>query len=970
MENIDHIPCLRQMIPAGCEDAHTVIFFSAMPRLPLIALALLPGQLAAEPQVSFNRDIRPILSNRCLECHGPDEKQRKSDLRLDTRKGALSDLGGYSAIVPGKPLASELLKRISTSDAEELMPPAKSKKPRLSESETLLFKRWIAQGAQYQGHWAFEPLSDHQPPANEHPIDHFIRTKLHEQSISAAPQADRHTLIRRVYLDLIGLLPSPGEITAFVNDHSGHAYEDLVDSLLANAHYGERWGRHWLDQARYADSHGYSIDSERQMWPYRDWVINALNEDMPFDRFTIEQIAGDLLPGATKSQIAATAFHRNTLINQEGGSDPEQFRVEATMDRVNTTGAVWLGLTIGCAQCHTHKFDPITQREYYQMFAFFNNAEDRNNTGPTISIGKGELIKKTLVINTKIPSSTKKQAANKPAWQAASYLRHITSSGAPLRKLEDNSLLSGNTAGPNDSYHVTATTNLPALSALRLRVIPHESLPRNGPGRAANGNFVLSDIKLIINGREQALAYAIADHSQPGYPAQHAIDSNPQSGWAINVGGGQGGKMNAPHEAIFILDRPTAVKGKQIEIHLSHKLNLNYLIGRFALDFSASAPAPGRPQPQAKKTKPVNLMVMRESKSPRETFLLTRGDFTRPDKEKGKIAPGSIAAISPPLSKAGETGNRLDLARWLISPANPLTPRVTVNRVWMRYFGRGLVATEEDFGTRGSLPSHPGLLDYLAKRFIRDGWSMKKLHRLIVTSSSYRQSSAVRQDLAVKDPHNLLLARQSRIRLDAEIIRDAALSASGLLETRIGGPGIRPPQPAGIYSFTQSGKSWSTSKGSERYRRAMYIVFFRSAPYPLFGTFDAPDFQTTCTSRTRSNTPLQALAIANDVAFLEFAQGLALRMIDEVPGKAEIQLEARIKRAVLLALGRPAGEDELRILRAYAQSITKEFNQDPAAAKSLTSPALAKATTSLPEAAALVAIARVVFNTDNFITRE
>jgi hypothetical protein len=743
----------------------------------LITLALLTGLPAAEPKVSFNRDIRPILANRCFQCHGPDEKKRKSELRLDTREGALADLGGYSAIVPGNPNASELLKRIMTKDSEELMPPEKSKKPRLTKSESLLFKQWIDQGAEYQGHWAFEPLNDQQTPPAEHPVDHFIRKRLAEKSISPAPQADPYTLIRRLYLDLIGLLPSPEEITAFLNDQSGHAYENLVDSLLANPHYGERWGRHWLDQARYADSHGYSIDSERQMWPYRDWVINAINKDMPFDLFTIEQIAGDLLPNASKDQIAATAFHRNTLINQEGGSDPEQFRVEATMDRVNTTGSVWLGLTIGCAQCHTHKFDPITHREYYQMFAFFNNVEDRNNTGPTISIGENELIKS---------------------------------------------------------------------------------------------------------------------------PGKNAVDAGPPA-----------------------------------------------------------------------KTKPVNLMVMRERKAPRETFLMTRGDFTRPDKEQGKILPGSIAAIAPPLEKAGETGTRLDLARWLVNPANPLTPRVTVNRIWMRYFGRGLVETEEDFGTRGSLPSHPELLDYLASRFISDGWSMKKLHRLIVTSATYRQSSTTRKDLADKDPRNFLLARQSRIRLDAEIIRDAALSASGLLEPRIGGRGIRPPQPAGIYAFTQNRKGWSTSKGSERYRRAMYIVFFRSSPYPLFGTFDAPDFQTACTSRTRSNTPLQALAIANDVAFMELARGLARRVIHEVPGDATAKREARIRRIFLLALGRPPGKEELKILLKYSQSMVKDLDKDSAAAKSLLQdPLQATATISLPEAASLVALSRAIFNTDNFITRE
>ncbi|MED5584893.1 MAG: PSD1 and planctomycete cytochrome C domain-containing protein [Verrucomicrobiota bacterium] len=933
-------------------------------RLLLIALVLSSSPIAAEPQVNFNRDIRPILANRCFQCHGPDEKERKSELRLDTREGALADLGGYAAIVAGNAAGSELLERITAKDPEELMPPAKSKKPRLTESEVMLFRQWINQGAEYQGHWAFAPLGKQQPPENEHPVDHFIRKKLANESISPAPPADRYTLIRRLYLDLIGLLPTPGEITAFINDRSDAAYEKLVDSLLANPHYGERWGRHWLDQARYADSHGYSIDSERQMWPYRDWVINALNEDMPFDRFTIEQLAGDLLPEPTKSQIAATAFHRNTLINQEGGSDPEQFRVEATIDRVNTTGAVWLGLTIGCAQCHTHKFDPITQREYYQMFAFFNNAEDRNNTGPTISIGENELIKVPEVR----PATLAKTGI--PEWIPANYTRHRASSGAQLIRLDDNSLLADKTAAPNDVYEVTATTQLPEISALRLRVLPHESLPKNGPGRAANGNFVLSDIRLLIDGREQKIIDAVASHSKTSYPVKHAIDKNPQSGWALNVDPGLGGKNNAPHEAVFTLEKTAAALGRKIEIRLSHDRNLNYLIGRFALDFSSKAPAKEASVPPKSKAKPVNLMVMRDLKSPRDTFLLTRGNFTRPDREKGKIPAGSISAIAPPLKKSGKAGNRLDLARWLVNPANPLTPRVTVNRVWMRYFGRGLVETEEDFGTRGALPSHPGLLDYLARRFINEGWSMKKLHRLIVTSATYRQSSAIRKDLAEKDPNNLLLARQSRTRLDAEIIRDAALSASGLLEPRIGGPGIRPPQPPGIYSFTQSRKRWPTSKGSDRYRRAMYIVFFRSSPYPLFGTFDAPDFQTTCTSRGRSNTPLQALAIANDVAFMELAKGLAMRVINEVPGEAAAQRKARIKRAVMLALGRPPGIKELEILSNYAEKAVKDFQQDPTSAKALLKESFQTHDTSLPEAASLVSIARTIFNTDNFITRE
>ena len=491
---------------------------------------------------------------------------------------------------------------------------------------------------------------------------------------------------------------------------------------------------------------------------------------MCFYQFTIEQIAGDLLPDATKSQIAATAFHRNTLISQEGGSDPEQFRVEATMDRVNTTGAVWLGLSVGCAQCHDHKFDPISQREYYEMYAFFNSAEDKNNTGPTIPVIEGELI-----------NSPEKNEKNK-----------------------------------------------------------------------------------------------------------------------------------------------------------------------------------------------ANLMVMRDMKDPRETFLLARGDFTTPDKKTGHLNPSFISAITPDLEQKEGKRSRLDLAKWLVDPKNPLTSRVTVNRTWMRYFGKGIVETEEDFGTRGTLPSHPDLLESMSSYFIDSGWSMKKLHKLIVTSKTYTQSSKVGPQSLKADPGNYLLSRQSRIRLDAEIIRDAALSASGLLSRKIGGPGIRPPQPSGIYAFTQNKKKWNTTTGPDRYRRGMYIVFFRSAPYPLFGTFDVPDFQTTCTRRARSNTPLQALNISNDPAFMEFAQGLALRAIQTIPGEAETTLDERIKLAFKLALSRSPNDREFETLKNYAIEFAKDISAkgDGEDAKSLINEAIVKSAISLDQGAALVAVSRAILNTDNFITRE
>ena len=736
----------------------------------IIIIATLATPIVAEGIIEFNKDIRPIFSDHCFSCHGPDKRARKADLRLDTYEGAIRDLGGYSAIVPGDPDKSELLLRTMHSDPEELMPPPKSKIPKLDSEKIRLLTQWIKEGANYQRHWSFSPIANPIRNNKEHLIDYFISKRLKKEEMVLSERADPYTLIRRLYLDLTGLLPSPEEVSTFVNDPSERAYENLVDALLKSPHYGERWGRHWLDQARYADSHGYTSDSERQMWPYRDWVIDALNKDMGFDQFTIEQIAGDLLPDATKNQIAATAFHRNTLISQEGGSDPEQFRVEATMDRVNTTGAVWLGLSVGCAQCHDHKFDPISQREYYEMYAFFNSAEDRNNTGPTIPIIEGELI---------------------------------------------------NTAEKND-------------------------------------------------------------------------------------------------------------KNK------------------------------------------ANLMVMRDKKDSRETFLLMRGDFTTPDKKIGQLNPGFISAINPTNEAETKKRSRLDLAKWLVDPKNPLTSRVTANRTWMRYFGKGIVETEEDFGTRGALPSHPDLLDALSTYFIKSGWSMKKLHRLIVTSKTYTQSSKVSPESLKVDPGNYLLSRQSRIRLDAEIIRDAALSASGLLSKKIGGPGIRPPQPSGIYAFTQNKKKWNTTTGPDRYRRGMYIVFFRSAPYPLFGTFDVPDFQTTCTRRARSNTPLQALNISNDPAFMEFAQGLALRTIQTIPGEADKTLDERIRLAFKLALSRTPTDREFQTLKNYAIEFAKDIftKDDDKDARSLINETIIESTIPLHQGAALVAVSRAILNTDNFITRE
>jgi hypothetical protein len=1029
-----------------------------------VACAVLASSAIAAPpeKIRFNRDVRPILSGNCFYCHGPDPKHREAELRLDLRDTATADLGGYAAIVPGKPDESTLIKRVSSTDPDEHMPPPASKKPRLTAEQINILRRWIEQGAEYEGHWSFLPLASVQPPAvkNEkwikNPIDRFILARLEQDGIAPSPEAEPATLIRRVSLDLTGLLPTPEEVQAFVREYSrtltpSHSdtksesarvreyervYEALVEKLLASPHYSERWGRHWLDQARYADSNGYSIDSERPMWPYRDWVIKAISDDMPFDQFTIEQLAGDLLPNPSKSQLIATAFHRNTLINEEGGTDKEQFRHEAVVDRVNTTGAVWLGLTIGCCQCHSHKFDPIQHREYYEFFAFFNNATDVNNRGNTIPVARGEVFGRPVTPPeptapsaeqiaswerqelARLEKLDKQQDAAAAQWSPVEYAEYGTESNASFERLSDNSLLSDGRGSDNDTYRVVVKTQLKEIAAVRLRTLTHPSLPRTGPGRAGNGNFVLTDFQVKAGDQELQFKSAYADHEQPSYPASAAIDEDPKSGWAINVGYGQTATLNADHEAVFVLEKPLPLAADQhLEVKLFHNANADYLIGRFAIDVTDHTPFKPVPldeallaalrlppaERSAEQKKIVSeafaraeaaaktgkgrrgggssdggdLMVMQELDKPRDTYIYLRGDFLRPDKEVGRLVPDVLDAVPPKLPPA-ERRNRLDLARWLISPENPLTPRVAMNRVWMHYFGRGLVETEEDFGTQGSLPTHPELLDWLAGEFIRRGWSLKEMHRLIVTSSAYRQSSKFRPELADKDPRNLLLARQERVRIEAEIVRDAALAASGLLDRTIGGPSVKPPQPDGVYSFTQTQKKWTADTGPARYRRGMYTLFFRSSPHPLFTTFDAPDFQTVCTRRGRSNTPLQALTVANDEAFLEFAQGLASRAIREAaPREGEAPAEppptdalSRIRRAFVLALCREPSASELAVLKNYYDRQETELSKDPERAKGLLSAELAKNTTEPAQAAALVLVSRAILNTDGFITRE
>jgi hypothetical protein len=720
-------------------------------------VCLCPAIAWAEP-VDYVRDVKPLLQAACVKCHGAHTQ--KSDLKLDTAAAALK--GGVSgpAVIPGKADESPLIQSIE--GTHDYIPKMPYKRPPLDADQVALLKRWINEGAKApeneqpsdDRHWAFIAPVKTKLPENgySHPVDAFIVDRLGKENLTLSPPADKRTLIRRVYLDLIGLPPTPEQVAAFVNDSDPNAWEKVVDEVLNSPHYGERWGRWWLDQARYADSNGYSIDAPRQIWKYRDWVIEALNRDMPFDQFTIEQLAGDLLPNATESQKIATGFHRNTQINQEGGIDVEQFRIESVVDRVNTTATVWLGLTLSCAQCHDHKFDPLSHREYYEFFAFFNNQSE-----PTLRVIEGghdpkEVDAGIKELEGKLKAYFKAHAEEFAKWEAE--------------------------LGPmSRSLFTPEATKAIAVPKEKRNFEHTRALFQVGPG-AADQDF-------------------------------------------------------------------RAINERYLEL--------------VALQKSG-----------------VTTMILQELPQPRKTRILIKGDFTRPDAEVQEGTP----AVLPPLKKSEKQvkrPNRLDLAKWLVQPENPLTARVIVNRVWQQYFGRGLVETENDFGTMGSPPSHPELLDWLAVDFREQGWSLKRLHRLIVTSATYQQTSAIGKNSRGQqvDPKNYLLWRQTRLRLDAEIVRDVSLAASGLLSKKMYGVPVYPPIPEGVLGLGQVKRPWPLSKGEDRYRRGLYTFVFRSTPPPALSVFDAPDGFSTCTRRIRSNTPLQALTLLNDGAFFEFAQALA-----------------------------------------------------------------------------------------------
>jgi mono/diheme cytochrome c family protein len=830
---------------------------------------------AARP-VDFARDIQPILRTSCLACHGP--AQQLSGLRLDNRDDALK--GGYSGAVirPGESAASSLVHRIAGHGELMPMPPAGK---RLTPDEVGLVRAWIDQGARWaeggaksavaaagpsSSHWAFQPIRRPEPPRARdraqvrNPIDAFIQARLEREGIPPSPEADKRTLLRRVHLDLTGLPPTPREAAEFVADTRADAYERGVDRLLRSPHYGEKWTRHWLDLARYADSDGYEKDWVRpHAWRWREWVIDAINRDMPFDQFTVEQIAGDLLPNPTIDQRVATGFHRNTLTNREGGVDNNQFLFENTVDRASTVGTVWLGLTMGCAQCHDHKYDPISQKDFYQFFAFFDNLEE-------------------VDIDAPMPGEVGPWLAKKDEYERKRQeILNLYCVPELMADWETNMLRAADYPGARTDWDLAWDV------LLKLTV-------------GGDGEKIIRKPRAERTAREERI---LTDHFVRNY-------------------------------FFAIGKKKTDELGFE---DLKQKLD----------DLDAEYPHLSQ------------AMTIAEAGPPSPSHLRVRGDYKSPGIP---VEPNAPAAL-PHLKSAGDRPTRLDLALWLVSAENPLPARVVVNRYWQEFFGQGLVETSDDFGTQGTVPTHPDLLDWLAAEFRDNGWSMKKIHRSIVTSAAYRRASDVRPDLREKDPRNQLLARQNRLRLPAEIIRDATLAAAGLLDTTIGGKSVRPPQPEGVTSIGYgAGTKWQVSEGGDRYRRGLYIHFQRTTPYPLLANFDAPLSTVTACKRSRSNTPLQALNLLNDPVFVEAAQALAWRVSRE----AARDFEAQLDRAFELAFARKPSGDERQRLRAYFDKQRSIFDSEPDAVRALAVEGIGEA--------AWIGVASVLLNLDEFIVRE
>ena len=1021
------------------------------------------SNLTQQSKVEFVRDIQPIFAANCYQCHSA--QKASGQLRLDAKAAAMK--GGISgaAILPGNSKDSRLVHRLLGLNDEARMPMGGQLKPEQIE----LIKRWIDEGALWPEsesairnpqsaiptHWAFVAPTRAALPSVKNtawirtPVDAFILSAIEKRGLTASPEASKETLIRRLSLDLTGLPPSLKEIDEFLADTSPQAYEKLVERLLASPHYGERWGRWWLDAARYADTNGFEKDLPRSIWPYRDWVIKAFNQNMPFDQFTIEQLAGDLLPNATLDQKIATGFLRNSMLNEEGGIDPEQFRVEGLIDRVDAIGKSFLGLTINCAQCHNHKFDPVTQKEYYQFYAFLNGDDE-----PVLEVPDEKVLKKRAEIQAKVAAIEDQLIAKTPdlakrmaeweqrhqqppvEWTVLKDAEIFASFGVKFEHLEDGSFIAKGENTTGNNYKVKARTPLKNITGFRVEFLTDTNLPRGGPGRAPDGSLYITEFVVDAapanntdNLAKVALTNATADFERPGLLVKNVIDGDPRTHWNSDAGNV---RRNQNRQMVFATTQPTGFDGGTVfQFQLAQKFdeqirvgNLIPNIGKFRISVTTAPnpkadplasvrhllaiPAAQRTQEQQRQlfsfyrwqivqehiiqaetesaanaaapddfveanNKIDELMrgwpygattlALASRPNPRETRIFRRGDWKRP----GDAVTANTPAVLPPFP-ANAPRNRLGLARWIVAKENPLTARVIVNRIWQQYFGAGLVSTPEDFGARCEQPSNPQLLDWLAAEFVEKGWDIKHIHRLIVTSAMYRQSSKLTPKLMEADPTNTWLARAPRLRVEAETVRDICLAASGLLSRKIGGPSVYPPIPEGVMSLGHNEMPWPTSKGEDRYRRSMYTFWKRTVPYPSMIVFDQPNGDFSCTRRIRSNTPLQALTSLNDQLFMEMAQGLALHVFTE-GGSSD---RDKLHYAFRLCTGRKPDEFEAKRLLALLDEQRKVFDGRTSSAVYVSAMDLTKLPENidLHKLAPWTMVARVLLNLDETITKE
>jgi cytochrome c553 len=1039
------IETVRRWIDGGAPWPPGMVVTAASP--PPAAVAKAAASPTDGPLVSFNKDVRPILADNCYACHGPDRNRRQMDLRLDLEEVATAPLPSDEvAIVPGHPETSALIERVTDPDEQRRMPHVSSGKPRLSAAQIDTLRRWIAQGARWEPHWSYNRPTRPSPPAVKdadwprNPVDAFVLAGIEKAGLAPSPEAERRELLRRVSFDLTGLPPTPEEVRAFLADTAPDAYERQVDRLLASPRFGERMAVPWLDLVRYADSAGYHSDNSRTVWPYRDYVIGAFNRNLPFDQFTAVQLAGDLLPDASLEQRIASGYNRILQTTEEGGAQPREYRAIYLADRVRNASAVWLGATIGCAQCHNHKFDPYLARDFYSFAAFFADVKEKpvgrrdpdylpsEAQRPSLESLEAEIdrLRKQLDLATPEleaaqPLWEKSLAGTRTqSWSALEPVEVSTAQGTrPLIQGNDFSLIATTASGPappRDTYTVRLKTALKAITAFRLDALTFDELPRGGPGRDPAGGFVLSEIEIKdAAGRRIPLRHATAST-----PVAAAASLGPAAAIDGRTSGGGGwallGADRLDHRLVVETAEPV---GSGDETTLTLVLHQNAgggrTLGRFRLsgttdpppirtepgvvitkdivDLAAKDPAKRTPEEQESLAKfyrrvapalePVRAALraaelrkadlvplipqslITTTQPPEPVRILPRGNWLD---ESGEVVEPAVPHFLPQIETYGRRATRLDLARWLTSAENPLTARVFVNRQWNLFFGHGLSRTLEDLGSQGEWPTHPELLDWLAVEFVETGWDVKRLVRTLVTSATYRQASRTSPELVARDPDNRLFARQARLRLDAEMVRDNALAVSGLLSTRMGGPPVHPYQPRGFWAYLNfPPREWDDSTGEDQYRRAIYTWWQRTFPQPSLAAFDAPSREECVAERTRANVPQQALALLNDPTYVEAARVLAERILRE----GGPTFEGRLGWAYERALGRRPREEEGRILRDLLRAHRTRYAADPRAARQLVHAGAAPAPSDLDvaELAGWISVARAILNLPELITR-